>query len=598
MPGRLDFLQKLDVFSELTEDEIIDLARVAKEYEFDDGAVIAYQRDVANSMYIVREGRLYVQRVDQSGAVRESRGYTAGEHFGEEWLFAPSIHPATIKGQGNGRIIIIDGPDFLSFLSTHLDALDALEPYYDDATGELIAGLPAEAWEEAEKYRERNVPGRTQINLLPDEIIEYKTRSSIKWLFLTEILPIFGLLILIPLTNFVLDSIEESLLQWLAAPIFGLIILAILGFSLLEVLNWYVDYLIITNKHLVVREFQLTRVHIKNSQVPIHQIQSVQTLKPDIWSNLLRVGTIRITTASSIGTIYFRHIDNPIQVEETINRLTMRMRTISAAESQAVMRKSLEDYFEQPPAYRQVSVDEEPEIPVQAPEPPPPSLLSSILNRYRWRVVNGDVTTYRKHFFVLLGEVAPPVVLGLIFILIFLIGITLLEIAAEIMWFVFAPLFIINIIWFVWQIEDWRNDTFQVTSRFVIDIDRKPFGFSESRKQAPLSRIQNVNAERPGLLPTLFNYGYVQVETAGADADIQFENVANPSEIQNDIFRRLDEYQHEQRLSDGRQRRKEYAVLIDVYKQATEQARIPRRTPGEEAADLQDDGGEPVIHYE
>jgi uncharacterized membrane protein YdbT with pleckstrin-like domain len=598
MPGRLDFLQKLDVFSELTEDEIIDLARVAKEYEFDDGAVIAYQRDVANSMYIVREGRLYVQRVDQSGAVRESRGYTAGEHFGEEWLFAPSIHPATIKGQGNGRIIIIDGPDFLSFLSTHLDALDALEPYYDDATGELIAGLPAEAWEEAEKYRERNVPGRTQINLLPDEIIEYKTRSSIKWLFLTEILPIFGLLILIPLTNFVLDSIEESLLQWLAAPIFGLIILAILGFSLLEVLNWYVDYLIITNKHLVVREFQLTRVHIKNSQVPIHQIQSVQTLKPDIWSNLLRVGTIRITTASSIGTIYFRHIDNPIQVEETINRLTMRMRTISAAESQAVMRKSLEDYFEQPPAYRQVSVDEEPEIPVQAPEPPPPSLLSSILNRYRWRVVNGDVTTYRKHFFVLLGEVAPPVVLGLIFILIFLIGITLLEIAAEIMWFVFAPLFIINIIWFVWQIEDWRNDTFQVTSRFVIDIDRKPFGFSESRKQAPLSRIQNVNAERPGLLPTLFNYGYVQVETAGADADIQFENVANPSEIQNDIFRRLDEYQHEQRLSDGRQRRKEYAVLIDVYQQATEQARIPRRTPGEEAADLQDDGGEPVIHYE
>jgi uncharacterized membrane protein YdbT with pleckstrin-like domain len=598
MPGRLDFLQQLDVFSELTEDEIIELARVAKEYEFDDGAVIAYQRDVANSMYIVREGRLYVQRVDQGGVVREARGYTAGEHFGAEWLFAPSIHPATIKGQGSGRVIIIDGPDFLSFLSTHLDALDALEPYYDDATGELIAGLPAEAWEEAEKYRERNVPGRIHIDLLPDEIIEYKTRSSVKWLFLTEILPIFGLLILIPFTNFVLNSIEESLLQWLAVPIFGLIILAILGFSLLEVLNWYVDYLIITNKHLVVREFQLTRVHIKNSQVPIHQIQSVQTLKPDVWSNLLRVGTIRITTASSIGTIYFHHIDNPIQVEETINRLTMRMRTISAAESQSDMRQSLEDYFEQPPAYRQVSVDEEPEIPAQAPEQAPPSLLSSILNRYRWRVVDGDVTTYRKHFFVLLREIAPPVVLGLIFILIFLIGTMLLEIAGEIMWFVFTPLFIVNLIWFVWQIEDWRNDTFQVTSRFVIDIDRKPFGFSENRKQAPLSRIQNVNAERPGLLPTLFNYGYVQVETAGADADIQFENVANPSEIQNDIFRRLDEYQHEQRLSDGRQRRKEYAVLIDVYKQATEQARIPRRTPGEEAADLQDDGGEPVIHYE
>jgi uncharacterized membrane protein YdbT with pleckstrin-like domain len=598
MPGRLDFLQKLNVFSELTEDEIIDLARVAKEYEFDDGAVIAYQRDVANSMYIVREGRLYARRVDQSGVVRESRSYTAGDHLGEEWLFAPSIHPATIKGQGSGRIIIIDGPDFLSFLSTHLDALDALEPYYDEFTGELITGLPAAAWEEAEKYRERNVPGRTLINLLPDEIIEYKTRRSIKWLSLTEILPIFGLLIVIPFINFIWPVVEGTFFQFLAVPIIGLVILAIVSFSLLEVLNWYVDYLVITNKHLVLREFQLTRLHLKTSQVPIYQVQSVQTLKPDFLSNLLGVGTVRITTASPVGTIYFDRIDNPIQVEETINRLTMRARTVSEAESQTVMRQALEDYFEQPPAYRQVSLDEEPDMPIQPPEPAPPSLLSSILNRYRWRVVDGDVTTYRKHFFVLLREVAPPVVLGLIFLLIFLIGSTLLGIAGEILWAVFAPLSIVNFLWFVWQIEDWRNDTFQVTSRFVIDIDRKPFGFSESRKQAPLSRIQNVSADRPGLLPTLLNYGYVQVETAGADADIRFENVANPSEIQNDIFRRLDEYQHQMRLNEGRQRRKEYAVLVDVYKQATEQARIPQRTPREEAADGQDDGGEPVIYYE
>jgi uncharacterized membrane protein YdbT with pleckstrin-like domain len=598
MPGRLDFLQQLDIFSELTEDEIIDLARVAKEFEFDDGAVIAYQRDVANSMYIVREGRLYAQRVDQSGVVREARAYTAGEHFGEEWLFAPTIHPATVKGQGGGRVIIIDGPDFLSFLVTHLDALDALEPYYDEFTGELIAGLPAAAWEEAEKYRERNVPGRTLINLLPDEIIEYKTRRSVKWLSLTEILPIFGLLIVFPLINFVWPVVEDTLFRFLAAPIIGLVVLAIIVFSLLEVLNWYVDYLVITNKHLVLREFQLTRLHLKTSQVPIYQVQSVQTLKPDFLSNLLGVGTVRITTASPVGTIYFDRIDNPIEVEETINRLTMRARTVSEAESQTVMRQALEDYFEQPPAYRQVSVDEEPDMPIQPPEPAPPSFLSSILNRYRWRVVDGDVTTYRKHFFVLLREVAPPVVLGLIFLLIFLIGSTLLGIAGEILWAVFAPLSIVNFLWFVWQIEDWRNDTFQVTSRFVIDIDRKPFGFSESRKQAPLSRIQNVSADRPGLLPTLLNYGYVQVETAGADADIRFENVANPSEIQNDIFRRLDEYQHQMRLSEGQQRRKEYAVLVDVYKQATEQARIPQRTPGEEVADGQGDSEEPAIYYE
>jgi hypothetical protein len=413
MPGRLDFLQKLDVFSELTEDEIIDLARVAKEYEFDDGAVIAYQRDVANSMYIVREGRLYVQRMDKSGAVRDSRAYTAGNHFGEAWLFAPTTHPATIKGRGNGRVIIIDGPDFLTFLANHLDALDALEPVFDDATGELIAGLPPDAWQEAEKFSERDAPNRAPVALLPDEIVEYKTRGSLKWLFLTELLPILAFLIFVPLIYMALSALGESVLRFLAIPVFGIILLLITAFSLLEVLDWYVDYLIITNKHLVVREFDLTRVHVKNNQVPIHQIQSVQTLKPDFWSNVLGIGTVRITTASSIGTLYFDHIDNPIQVEETLNRLTTRVRAISEAEGQAAMRQSLEDYFEQPPAYRQVSLEEESEESVVPGEPLRPGLFDSFLNRYRWRVIDGEVTTYRKHVFVLFRMVGLPVIMGL-----------------------------------------------------------------------------------------------------------------------------------------------------------------------------------------
>lgn len=593
MPGRIDFLQQLPVFSELTEEEIVDLARVAKEYEFEDGAVIAYQRDVASSMYIVREGRLYAQRIDQQGVVRESRGYMAGEHFGEEWLFAPAIHPATIKGHGNGRVIIIDNQGFLRFLSTHIEALDALEPVYDDATGEQIAGLPEEAWEEAKKYKERDVPGRSALELLPDEIVEYKTRGSIRWLFVDEILPVTVLLVFVLPVSLIADNVLALLI---ALTIGGIVLI----YSILKIVDWYVDFLLITNKHLVRREFELTRFRIKNSQVPINQVQSVRTLKPDLISNLLGVGTIRVTTASPVGTISFEHIDNPIQVEEAINRLTARARTVSEAETQTVMRQSLEDYFETPPAYRQISVDEETEFDPTPDEPPPPGILTSFLNRYRWRVVDGDTTTYRKHVFVLMREVAPPTILLVLLVIIRFVAYTYLPgIDSTILWVIFTPLIFFNLFWFFWQAEDWRNDTFQVTSRFVIDVDRKPFGFAESRKQAPLARIQNVNAERPGFFPTLFNYGYVQVETAGAESDIQFESVARPSEIQSDIFRRLDEYQQSQRQSEGQQRRKEYAVLMDVYKQATEQARIPKRTPDKDITDWPDsEEAEPVTQYQ
>ena len=139
----------------------------------------------------------------------------------------------------------------------------------------------------------------------------------------------------------------------------------------------------------------------------------------------------------------------------------------------------------------------------------------------------------------------------------------------------------INLLWFGWQVEDWRNDIFQLNDRFVIDIDRQPFGFGESRKQASIANIQNVDALRPGFLPTLFNYGFVSIDTAGTKSDIVFDYVPNPELIQSDIFQRIDEVRRRQRIQDGSTRREEYALLLDVYRQAMEQQRIPQRTPTE-----------------
>jgi hypothetical protein len=136
--------------------------------------------------------------------------------------------------------------------------------------------------------------------------------------------------------------------------------------------------------------------------------------------------------------------------------------------------------------------------------------------------------------------------------------------------------------WLVWRLEDWRNDIYQITDRYVMDIDRSPFGFGESRKQADLGNVQNATANKPGIVATLFNYGNVTVETAGASPDIIFERVAHPNRVQSDIFKRREQYRNRQRIQEGEQRRKEYAVLLDVYHQAQEQERIPKRTPDQE----------------
>ena len=101
--------------------------------------------------------------------------------------------------------------------------------------------------------------------------------------------------------------------------------------------------------------------------------------------------------------------------------------------------------------------------------------------------------------------------------------------------------------------------------------------------------MQNVSANRPGIFATIFNFGDVYIETAGATADITFERVVNPNLVQSDIFRRREEFRQKQRVREGQRRRKEYAVMLDVFQQAQEQGRLPRRTPPDEEPDLTDD---------
>jgi len=118
-----------------------------------------------------------------------------------------------------------------------------------------------------------------------------------------------------------------------------------------------------------------------------------------------------------------------------------------------------------------------------------------------------------------------------------------------------------------------------VTDEMIIDIDRGPFGFTESRKTAQLANVQNVQADRPNFWATVFGYGNVVIDTAGSSADIVFENVENPNQVQADIFQRREAMIRAKRYNETKGRQRELAILLDEYQQLREQDKIPRRTP-------------------
>lgn len=601
MSDKLDFLDDLNIFKGLTQEQLEALATIATEYHFDEGAVVAYQRDPADRFYIVKEGRLFARQVDEQGVVRHSQAYGPGDHFDDVWLFTPQTHDATVRASDEGRLLIIERDEFLDFLQTFPEALSHLAPEYTEG-GDYKAGLSQEAWRAAQKSKVAPTRHRyaRRVGLAPDELVEYATRRS-PWALLLRSLPYFVVLVgFLGLYFYFYPTLSQLAGQTLAPSVAVVLFLAFTLVAAYLVLDWSNDYFLITNRHIVHYEFSLSLAKYGSivKKTPIEQVQSVEIERPNLIANLLNVGAVRITTAAQTGVTRFDFIADPGVVRDTIIRLTQQVRQLDASQEQAVMRRSLEQHFHTDPAYEEIGEDQEGEMEEGEREGDDQhdraapgrggrqddadgrTFLGTLLRRYSYRVVDGDVVTYRKHVFVLLEVTRWPLLIGSILFLFYAIltyyfsgyrtGTVLGVLGVAVL---------VDLLWLIWQVEDWRNDAFLLTKEYVIDIDRSPFGTGESRKQAELRNVQNISSDRPGLLPTIFNYGNVYIETAGATADITFENVVNPNQVQRDIFERREQLRRDDRRRESERRRKELAVMIDVYQQAREQGRIPRRTP-------------------
>ncbi len=574
MTDKHEFLAELPIFANLSPAALDAVAYITREYAFDDGAVIAYQRDIANRLYIVKEGRLFARSLDDNGIARDTYQYLPGRWFNDIWLFVPGVHTATIKGTGQhgGRLYIIEGPEFVQLLKRYPSIIDELAPAEDEDTH---YGLSDTAWIEAQKLKLR--PRRTSSSvsgaMLPEERIEFFARRSLWFLLVRLVLPV--LMVLVAAIILVITPTDTGLERVVKIGVPILLTLIGVIIFLLRLIDFRADYFIITNKHLTHHEFELRHFRIDLVKVPIGQIQTVEIMKPSFFANLFNIGTARVTTAAIAGVILFDNIDNPGAVKQILDRLTIQYKSLESAQTQAVMRQSIEKHFG---LQSQLTSTED--------GTPPPTyepragFFVALRKRFGWRVVEGATITYRKSFFILLKQVALPLLVFVVLGIAAGVGISL-QLSPLALGLVIGGGAFIDLLWFAWQLEDWRNDIFQLNDRFIIDIDRQPFGFGESRKQASIANIQNVNATRPGFLPTFFNYGFVSIDTAGTKSDIVFDYVPNPELIQSDIFQRIDEVHRRQRIQEGSSRREEYALLLDVYRQAREQQRIPQRTPTE-----------------
>jgi uncharacterized membrane protein YdbT with pleckstrin-like domain len=90
-------------------------------------------------------------------------------------------------------------------------------------------------------------------------------------------------------------------------------------------------------------------------------------------------------------------------------------------------------------------------------------------------------------------------------------------------------------------------------------------GFREKRREGGLDRVQNVVLKLPSFWANLFNIGDVEIQTAATDEGYTFHQVANPREVQREIWRRINDYQTLRRQRESASNQAQQSMILSVY---------------------------------
>ena len=360
---------------------------------------------------------------------------------------------------------------------------------------------------------------------------------------------------------------------WFGIAVAGLVALVNFAWGFLD---YYNDYLLITNQRLVRQEKVI--FFTENRQAAfLEQIRNID-IGVTFFGNLFGYGTLRIYTAVAGGSINFDFVPDPVTIKQAINEQQNQRQQHYQASSRMVIQNLLEERFglhlRLPNRVR--------------PDVGRPTIqlaaswwerLSSWLNlSNHLEIRTEDRIIWRKHWFVLLGHVLAPS-LGLFLILTLVVGQALLP--EDIQRYV-APVDLLLAVvglgllgWLSWNIADWRNDTYEVSDKEIADVEKLPLFFSEKRRTALLGEIENIEVSIPSPLHYLLNFGNVRLQTAASQGEFSFDWIPDPRGVSEEIRRRIEVYRQQQEASRARQRAQELPDWFELYTRLGPEGGLP-----------------------
>ena len=89
---------------------------------------------------------------------------------------------------------------------------------------------------------------------------------------------------------------------------------------------------------------------------------------------------------------------------------------------------------------------------------------------------------------------------------------------------------------FFFNFIDYYLDVWIITTERIVDINQRGF-FSRVISEQMLFRVQDVTSEIRGAIPTLFNYGNLNIQTAGEVNRFTFYEIHDPNKVRDLIIK-------------------------------------------------------------
>lgn len=110
------FFKEGSLFGNLSEEELLQLAQIARERRFDRNQVIFYEGDLGGSLYIIAKGTVKIVMMADDGREHILGLLHAGDFFGEISLIDGEPRSATAIAQDKVSIVMVSREDFVRLL--------------------------------------------------------------------------------------------------------------------------------------------------------------------------------------------------------------------------------------------------------------------------------------------------------------------------------------------------------------------------------------------------------------------------------------------------------------------------------------------------